>query len=158
MNKYLDIKKLESILMYEFKDKEFLHSALSHISYLNETKTPPKYSFRKLEFVGDAVLEIVIRKFIFVNYKDTPLQQMFYDKIKIVNNKMLAKLGNTIKLYNFVILGKGEAKKKKVEASIIADVFEAISGAIFLDSKKISPVEGFLFAHFNDIIRKELKT
>lgn len=153
-----NLKKLENILQYSFKDNDFLSSAISHISYLNETKNPPKYSFKKLEFVGDAVLEIVIRKFIFLNYKDTPLQQMFYDKIKIVNNKMLSNLGKTINLDDFVILGKGEAKKKIVEASIIADVFEAISGAIFLDSNDIQYVERFIFANFDDLIRKELET
>ena len=140
---------LEKKIGYSFKDKNILKNALSHKSYTNEQNLNINENYEKLEFLGDAVLELVIRETLIKQYPDK--EEGYLSKIKsmLVNKKALAKVAKEISLGKFIFLGKGEKDTKgHRKESILADVLEAIFAGIYLDSN---------FKTAQKIIKKVLK-
>ncbi len=129
-----DLSALEEKLSYTFKDRELLIRALSHSSYANERKINKKGDYERLEFLGDAVVELVVSEFLFSNYPQKKEGEMTRTRAALVCEPTLAGCAREIDLPSFLLLGKGEeATGGRQKDSILCDVFEAVAGAIYLD-------------------------
>ncbi|MBQ8623645.1 MAG: ribonuclease III [Oscillospiraceae bacterium] len=127
------LSDFEKIIGYEFKNKALLFEALSHSSFANESKEKLK-SNERLEFLGDSVLSIVVSDYLFANYKDLPEGELTKTRATLVCEKTLHSFAKTINLGSYIMLGKGEiATGGNERPSIIADAFEAVIAAIYLD-------------------------
>jgi len=129
-----NLSKLEKQLGVKFKNKDLLVQALVHRSYVNEH---PDFSLghnERLEFLGDAVLEIIVTEHLFKNYSN-PEGELTNWRASLVNANMLSKLATKLGLNDFIMLSKGEAKDPggKARQYILANAFEALVGAIYLD-------------------------
>lgn len=127
--------KLQKKLEVNFKDKNLLKQALVHRSYLNEHPEFKMGHNERLEFLGDAVLEIVVTEYLFLNFPEVPEGDLTNWRAALVNAKMLYEIANDLGVEKSLYLSKGEAKdkNKKSRHFILADAVEAIIGAIYLD-------------------------
>lgn len=132
------MSKLEEIISINFKNKDLLKQAMVHRSYLNEHPSFDLSHNERLEFLGDAVLEIIVTEYLFNNYPDTPEGDLTNWRASLVNSKMLAEVAGQLGLEEFLYLSKGESKDKNSKARqyIIANAIEALIGAIYLDRGK----------------------
>lgn len=129
-----DETQLEEKIGYQFKDKALLKEALTHSSFSNEQRINKLKNYERLEFLGDAVLELISSKFFFLGYPDMPEGQLTKKRSAMVCEQALAFCARDIQLGNHLLLGKGEeATGGRKRESIIADVMEALIGAIYLD-------------------------
>lgn len=124
------MKKLPN---FTFKDQSLLITALTHRSALNE-RDNLKLSYERLEFLGDAILELIISDHLYHKYPDRPEGDLTNLRSQIVQTKTLATAAKKIKLDELIILSAGEKKAKGHQnPSLLADCFEAVIGAIYLD-------------------------
>jgi len=130
-----DFSKFESRLELKFKDQNLLKQAVVHRSYLNEHPDFGLEHNERLEFLGDAVLEIIVTEYLYHHYPNSPEGELTNWRASLVNSKMLSKIADEIKLENYLFLSKGEAKDKNSKARqyIMANAVEALIGAIYLD-------------------------
>lgn len=121
-------------LDYTFKDESTLIQAITHRSYLNEHTDFPYPHNERLEFLGDAVLELVVTEHLFVNYSN-PEGELTNWRAALVNAKTLAGIARQLNFEEFLLMSKGEAKDKdsKARMYILANAIEAIIGAIYID-------------------------
>lgn len=127
------MKMFENNIHYTFKNKSLLELALTHSSYANESRTHTEYNER-LEFLGDAVLQLVTSEKLYKEHPDMPEGRMSKQRAALVCEDALANYSKQINLGAFLFLGKGEDNTGGRERpSILADAFEALIGAIFLD-------------------------
>lgn len=132
-HKAMDYSEFESKIGYTFKNKDLLHEALSHSSYANEYKHG-RHSNERLEFLGDSVLSIVVSDHLFKHFKHLPEGELTKIRASLVCEKALFEFSKNIELGRFIMLGKGEENSGGRERpSIIADAFEAVIAAIYLD-------------------------
>lgn len=128
------LKELQSRIDYYFDDERRLKQALTHSSYTNEHKKKVTDNNERMEFLGDAVLEIIISEFLFINYPLMKEGELSRLRASIVCEQMLAKKARKIKLGKYLVLGHGEDfSGGRDRESILADAFEAVIGAVFLD-------------------------
>ena len=126
------MKDTERYIGYIFKDKELLKTALSHSSYANEKHTRNN---ERLEFLGDSVLSIIISDYIFHKMKNVNEGDLSKFRATLVCESSLAEVAKKINLSELVFLGRGEEKTGgRRRPSVISDAFEAVLGAIYLDS------------------------
>lgn len=155
----VDISKLESNIGIEFKNKDMLLQALTHRSYLNENTKWPLPHNERLEFLGDAVLELVVTEYLYNNYPN-PEGEMTNWRAALVNANMLAKISNEFDLNDFVLLSRGEAKDTgRARQYILANAIEALIGAIYLDQgydKSKDFISRFVIKELKEIIEKKL--
>ncbi len=158
------MKSLEEKLQYSFKNKKLLLNALTHSSYANETRDGIS-SNERLEFLGDSVLSIVVSEYIYKQFSNLPEGELTKLRASLVCEKSLCSFSKEMNLGEYLRLGKGEEKGGGRErASILADAFEAVLAAIYLDggfeeAKKY--VMRFIKAelqHTDDEIFKDYKT
>ena len=129
-----EFKKLEDNIGISFKDKELLKNAFIHRSYLNEHKNYKGQSNERLEFLGDAVLSIVVSSFLFEKLPLSPEGELTQLRAALVRTETLAKLAQKLSLGTFLYLSKGEEDSGgRNNNSILANTFEALVGAIYLD-------------------------
>lgn len=130
-----DYTDLEQTLGVTFQNKDTLRQALVHRSYLNEHPDFPLGHNERLEFLGDAVLELVVTENLYENYEN-PEGELTNWRAALVNSEMLAKLCRVLEIEAYLHLSKGEAKdtNSKARKYILANAFEAIIGAIYLDA------------------------
>lgn len=134
MYKQKELKELEEKIGYEFKKKELLLQALTHSSFSNEQKINKWKDYERLEFLGDAVLELLSSRFFFENYPDMSEGQMTRLRSSMVCEPALAFCARDLFLGDYILLGKGEeATGGRERDSIISDVLEAVIGAVYLD-------------------------
>lgn len=127
------MEQFENILQYKFRNKDLLHEALSHSSYANENKKA-RNSNERLEFLGDSVLSIVVSQYLFEHFKHLPEGELTKIRASLVCEKALFVFAQEIDLGDYILLGKGEEHTGGRErASILADAFEAVIAAIYLD-------------------------
>ena len=127
------MKQLEKNIGYHFRNKDLLKTAVTHSSYANENRGHMAYNER-LEFLGDAVLQLITSEKLFTENPDMPEGRMSKQRAALVCEDALAGYSNEIRLGEFMLLGKGEeATGGRQRPSILADAFEAVTGAIFLD-------------------------
>ena len=129
-----DFSQLEKKLNLKFKNKDLLIQAFCHRSYLNEN---PKFHLdhnERLEFLGDAVLELVVTEYLYQNYPKKPEGELTNWRAALVNSKMLAQFAQELDFNGFLLLSKGEAKELgKARQYILANTAEALIGALYLD-------------------------
>lgn len=134
MSSIKDFSKLEKKLGIQFKNKDFLVQAFIHRSYLNENPNFHLYHNERLEFLGDAVLELVVTKYLFENYPKKQEGIMTNWRAALVNSKMLSQIARDLDFNDFLLLSQGETKEKgKARQFILANSFEAFVGALYLD-------------------------
>ncbi len=140
-----NLTKLEAVIGIDFKNKNLFQQALTHRSYLNEHPEFKSGHNERLEFLGDAVLEIVVTEHLFVNFPDTPEGDLTNWRASLVNAKMLYHIASQLGVENYLLLSKGEAKDKNTKARqyILANSIEAIIGAIYLD-QGMEAAKGFI--------------
>ncbi len=123
----------EKNLGLKFKDKDIFKQSLVHRSYLNEH---PEFNLNhneRLEFLGDAVIELIITKFLYYNFEN-PEGDLTSFRSSLVNTKTLAKIAKKIKIDDYLFLSKGEIKSLgRAREAILANTFEALIGAIYFD-------------------------
>lgn len=127
------IRSFEQKIKYVFKRKELIIEALSHSSYANEKKKSRK-SNERLEFLGDSVLSIVVSQYLFEHFTHLPEGELTKIRASLVCEKSLYEFAKQIDLGQHLLLGKGEENTGgRQRTSILADAFEAVIAAIFLD-------------------------
>jgi len=153
-------EKLQNKLGVNFTNPDLLKQALVHRSYLNEHPDFPVGHNERLEFLGDAVLEIVVTEFLYLNFKDTDEGDLTNWRASLVNAKMLHVIATELNLEDFLYLSKGEAKdkNKKSRQYILANAVEAVIGAIYLD-QGIGAAKEFILKNIvtklDEILRSE---
>jgi len=156
-----DLKKLEVLVGINFKNVDLLKQSVVHRSYLNENPQFKLHHNERLEFLGDAVLEIIVTEYLYKNYPDTPEGDLTNWRASLVNSKMLALIAEEIKLEKFIYLSKGEEKDKNSKARqyILANAVEALIGAIYLDQgikKAAKFVNNNILVKLENILENEL--
>lgn len=142
--------ELEKKIGYTFNNKGLLKTALTHSSFSNELKSKLHRDVEcneRLEFLGDSVLSIIVSKYLFLHYDRFPEGELTKLRASVVCEKSLGEIAKKIELGNYLFLGKGEEiNGGRERVSILADAFEALLGAMFLDSGERARecVTGFL--------------
>lgn len=117
----------------EFKNKDLIKEALTHRSYLNENRKYKLAHNERLEFLGDAVLELIVTDFLFKNYNN-PEGEMTSWRAALVNGEMLAKVATELEVDKYVLMSKGESNDMgRARQYLLANALEAIIGAIYMD-------------------------
>lgn len=148
--------EFESNIGYTFKDKNKLLLALTHSSFANEVKNNKFISNERLEFLGDAVLNIVISENIYLMYSHLSEGEMTKARANIVCETSLMRCANEINLGDYILLGKGEENTGgRTRASILSDAYEALLGAIYTDGGMIK-VKKFILNRMNDLIKDSI--
>lgn len=128
------IAKVEEKIGYHFTNSALLISALTHPSYMNERKINKWEHYQRLEYLGDAVLELTMSEYLYFEYPTLSEGELSKMRASMVCEPALAFCANNLELGDFILLGKGEdASGGRRRDSILSDVFEAIIGAIYLD-------------------------
>lgn len=153
------IIELEKKLKIKFKDKNLLKNALIHRSFLNENPDFQFGSNERLEFLGDAVLELIVTEFLFKHQKEEEGILTSF-RASLVNTEMLSIVSNSLNIADYLYLSKGERSdiNSKSKKSILADACEAIIGAIYLDQGFIKAkkfIYDNLIIHFNEILESK---
>ncbi len=130
----LFMKELEEKIGYAFADKNLLSLALTHSSYANEIKKKSHSNNERLEFLGDAVLDMIVSEYMFVHFPEMPEGELTKLRAAVVCESSLAVLARNFELGRYIQLGKGEETTGgRGRDSILADAFEAVIGAVCLD-------------------------
>ena len=152
-----DLKELELETGYIFHDKELFKQALTHSSYVNEHRLSKADCNERLEFLGDAVLELVCSDYLYRTYGDKPEGEMTKLRASIVCEPTLALCAEELKLGEYLLLGKGEeATGGRGRASVVSDAMEALIGAVYMDGGFASAKEFIYGFVLNDIEHKQL--
>lgn len=134
MTVYQELKELEKKTGYSFKNFSLFRQALTHSSYANEHKQEHQHDNERLEFLGDAVLEVISSEFLFFQYPGMPEGDLTKLRASIVCEPTLALCARELKLGDYLLLGKGEERTGgRRRDSIVSDAMEALIGAIYLD-------------------------
>lgn len=155
-----NLVKLQKRIGVTFKNDSLLKQALVHRSYLNEHPDFTIGHNERLEFLGDAVLEIVVTEFLYLNFTTTPEGDLTNWRASLVNAKMLYEIAAELDVEDCLYLSKGESrdKNKKSRQFILANAIEAIIGAIYLD-QGIEAAKKFILKNvvskLDDILRNQ---
>jgi len=126
---------LEKKLGIEFKNKDLLTQAFTHRSYLNENPDFKLDHNERLEFLGDAVIELIVTVHLFKDYPEKAEGELTNWRAALVNAKMMTSVAEDLGFNEFLLLSRGETKETgKARAYILANTFEALLGALYLDS------------------------
>ncbi len=130
----IDFKPFEKKIGTTFKDKGLLMQAFIHRSYINENPKLKLSHNERLEFLGDAVLELVVTDYLYKKYPESPEGELTSYRAALVNAVTIADIASTLSMNDFLLLSKGEAKDMgKARSYILANTFEAVVGALYLD-------------------------
>ena len=136
---HLNLEEFERKIAYTFSDKNLLILALTHSSYANETKKGSHENNERLEFLGDAVLDMVVSEYMYRHFPKMPEGELTKLRAAVVCEGSLAELSRKLGVGRCLLLGKGEESTGgRSRDSILADAFEAIIGAICMDGGNIS--------------------
>jgi ribonuclease III len=135
------VNEAEKTLEYRFSDRSLLKKALTHGSFSN--RNCPGSDYEQLEFLGDSVLELVVREYLLAEHPDEAEGDLTRRKIKIVQKGNLSKTGRRLGLDGFALVGKGFVSSDSAVDSISADIVESVIGAIYIDSG-LSPAREFI--------------
>lgn len=156
MNKR-NFMELQQKIGYQYHDQSLLKQAMTHTSFTNEQKINKLLSYERIEFLGDAVLEMISSDFFYFTYPDMPEGQLTKLRASSVCEQALAITARQLELGNYLLLGKGEEMTGgRDRDSIIADAVEAVIGSIYLDGG-IEPAKEFILKYvLNDLEKKQL--
>ena len=128
------IKALESVLGFSFKDPSLLRLALVHRSYCNENDLDPAESYERLEFLGDAVLELAVSTELYRRFPNADEGQLTKTRSSLVRRETLAQIARRIDLGSYLFVGKGvETSNGRQQDSLLAAAFEALVAAVYID-------------------------
>lgn len=151
---YIEFSK--NVLHVEFKDIDLLITAFTHRSYLNEHRKTVKVHNERLEFLGDAVLELIVTEYLYLNYSQ-PEGVLTNWRSSLVRTESLADCANKLNFENYLRLSKGESRGSlRARRQILANSFEAVLGAIYLDQGYILAA-AFVNEHIVSRLEKILK-
>jgi len=155
-----DFAQFEESLNLNFKNKDLLREAFTHRSYINESNRNDLAHNERLEFLGDAVLELVVTDYLFKKYPDRTEGDLTSYRSALVNAVTLGEVARTLGMNDYLLLSKGEAKDTgKARQIILANTLEALVGALYLD-QKYKGAEVFIEKHLlpltEEIVEKEL--
>ncbi|MEK7155548.1 MAG: ribonuclease III [Patescibacteria group bacterium] len=143
-----------------FKDKRLIETAFTHRSYLNENRQSGREHNERLEFLGDAVLELVVTEFLYKKYPDKPEGELTALRAALVNTISIADAATKLGMNEYLLLSRGEAKDTgRARGIILANAFEAVIGAIYLDQgygASYSFIEAQLFHKTDEVVEKRL--
>ena len=152
-----DLRELEKSIQYQFKNRRLFRQAMIHSSYANEHKMDKTGCNERLEFLGDAVLEVVSSDFLYHRYQEKPEGELTKIRASVVCEPTLAFCASEIELGSYLMLGKGEESTGgRNRNSVVSDAMEALIGAIYLDGGFANAKE---FVHqfvLNDLEHKQL--
>lgn len=154
----MDLSKFETKINTKFQNLDFLKIALTHRSYLNENRSYGLPHNERLEFLGDAVLELVTTEYLYRNFEN-PEGELTNLRSALVNYRILAEIARNIDLEEFILLSRGEAKDTgRARQVILANALEALIGAVYLDqgmsaAKKF--IEEFVLTKLPEIMREQ---
>ena len=149
----MGIAEFESVIGYEFKDKELLKIALTHSSYANENKMP--VNNERLEFLGDSVLGFVTAEYLFSEFKGRPEGELTKLRAAVVCEKSLFRFAEKISLGQYIFMGKGEEHSGgRNRPSIVSDAFEAVIAAMYIDGG-IETVRPYILGFIKDAVKRE---
>lgn len=152
-----NLKELEHRIGYTFQDFALLKKAMSHSSYVNEEHLPKYECNERLEFLGDAVLELVSSEFLFFEHPTTPEGELTKTRASMVCEPALAFCAREIELGEYLLLGKGEdATGGRKRESVTSDAMEALIGAIYVDGGFANAKEFIMKFVLNDLENKKL--
>ena len=154
---FLNFEKSVNII---FKDKNLLKEAFTHRSYLNENQSWDLPHNERLEFLGDAVLELVVSENLFIEYPKHDEGLLTSIRAALVNYVALSKVAKEIGMEKHILMSKGEAKDNgRARDVILANAFEALVGAIYLDAgyRPVSDfIKKYVFVNVKEILEKNL--
>ncbi len=157
MEKFTELEKKIGV---SFENKDLLIQSFCHRSYLNENQDFYLGQNERLEFLGDAVLELVVTKYLYTNYPDRSEGELTNWRAALVNSKVIGETAEELNFYDYLLLSKGERRGNgKARLYILADTFEAFIGALYLDQgydevRKF--IEEFLISKLPRILELEL--
>lgn len=155
-----DFNEFERAIGIEFKNKDILKQALTHRSFLNENKNLKGGHNERLEFLGDAVLELVITHYLYNEYPDKNEGDLTSIRSALVNAQTCAEVAREIEVNDFLLLSRGEAKDVgRARQYILANALEAIIGAIYIDQgydKASNFISQFIIPKTHQIVKEEL--
>jgi ribonuclease-3 len=159
--KTINTEQLKKKFDIDIKNTDLFQEALTHRSYLNEHRGYKHPHNERLEFLGDAVLELAVTKYLFEHF-DKPEGELTSFRAALVNGDMLGKIGNEIGVQDFLLMSRGEAKDTgRARMYLIANAVEAVIGAIYLD-QGFDAAEDFIgkyvLAHLGEVMDKGLYT
>ncbi|MCB1181569.1 MAG: ribonuclease III [Chlamydiia bacterium] len=153
-NSYTEV---EHRIDYTFKNKDLLATAFVHCSYVNEHSDEVDEHNERLEFLGDSVLGMIIAEYLYLTFPSTPEGVLSDLRARLVEASTCAYFVQRLKVVEFLLLGKGEQRNDgRGRESILADLFEAILGAIFLDGG-IDATKRFFFNNFKAQVEQVIK-
>lgn len=143
---------LQKRLGYQFKNISLLEKALTHKSYANEMKISNKFGNERFEFLGDAVLELIVRDILLRRFPDFSEGKLSNLRAAIVNEDSLSAIAKSLDIGRYILLSKGEQENKGYEKkSILSNVFEALIAAVYYDGGFSAAYE-LVQAHFASMI------
>ncbi|PIR38296.1 MAG: ribonuclease III [Candidatus Zambryskibacteria bacterium CG10_big_fil_rev_8_21_14_0_10_42_12] len=152
-----DTNACEERIGVTFKDKSILEQAFTHRSYLNENKDTGREHNERLEFLGDAVLELVITHFLYEKYPDKNEGELTAYRSALVKTETLSSVSESLGFNDFLLLSRGEAKDTgRARQYILANTFESVVGAIYLD-QGYDTAKQFIYDHITNLIDAILK-
>lgn len=162
----IELEELERCLDYHFKDPALLQQAITHKSYLNEARERFQSASggdnERFEFLGDAVLDLVISQDLLLNYPDTPEGELSKMKARIVSETALAKVARRLEIGRYLLLGRGEEiTQGRTKPSLLANALEAILAAIYLDGGLDSArhvIQKIFKSEFEELLKTEAFT
>jgi ribonuclease-3 len=153
-------KKLEEILNYSFRDQELLKTAMVHKSY-HEGHVDQSLDNERLEFLGDAVIDLIISNYLYQRFSEMNEGDLSKIKAHLVSAEILHRIGEGLKLGDFIRLGRGEEKNRgRQNRKIIASFFEALIGAVYLDAGFDSAREKVIDLYqpvFSDLLKNKIR-
>ena len=155
-----DFKSFEERLGLQFNDLNLLRQAFTHRSYLNEHRGEVEGHNERLEFLGDAVLELIATHFLYEKFPDKPEGDLTAYRAALVNATTCAEVADKVGMDDYLLLSRGESKDKgRARAVLLANAFEALVGALYLDQGYDAAkqfIEAHLFPKIDEIIQKRL--
>lgn len=145
------IPQITSLLGYSFRDPSLLVLALTHCSFLNECKETDDVGHNeRLELLGDSVLNLLVTESLYISYPSLPEGELSRMRAQLVNSTSCLRFMQKLQIGSFLLLGKGEQRNDgKGRESILANLFEALLGAIYLDGGYFAARQ-FFFSHFQE--------
>jgi ribonuclease-3 len=160
----MDFERFEKRIGHTFRDKALLETAFTHRSYLNENRSPNPHvknsHNERLEFLGDAVLELVVTEFLFAKYPDGPEGDLTAYRAALVNTISISDAATKLEMNEFLLLSRGESRDTgRARAIILANAFEALIGALYLDQGYVTAKDFIgkqLFHKTDEVVEKRL--
>ncbi|OGC84591.1 ribonuclease III [Candidatus Adlerbacteria bacterium RIFCSPHIGHO2_12_FULL_53_18] len=155
-----DFAQFEQGIGFTFKNEGLLRQAFTHRSYLNEHRDEEAEHNERLEFLGDAVLELIVTHFLYEKFPERPEGDLTAFRAALVNAVTLSEVASEIGMNDYLLLSRGEAKDTgRARGILLANAIEALIGAIYLDQGYEAAemfIEKFLFPKMDEIMKKKL--